>query len=79
MVKILPNTSFLPIPKSTPAGHTTAAPHLLWQVFPWYPRLEDKNNSSQSCSVRYAWTAPFGCGFMFWQKRLNQTPQFVTY
>ena len=36
MVKFLPNTGFLPIPKSAPAGHTTAASQLLWQVFPWY-------------------------------------------
>ena len=51
MVKVLPNTSFFPIPESAPAGHTTTAAHLLWQVFPWYPRLEGKDNSGQSCSI----------------------------
>ena len=56
MVKALPNTSFLPVPKSAPAGHTTAAAHLLWQVFPRYPCLEYKDNSGQSCPVRYTWT-----------------------
>src|SRR5699024_3638635 len=79
MVKALPNTSFLPVPKSAPAGHTTAAAHLLWQVFPQYPCLEYKDNSGQSCPVRYTWTASFGCGLMFWQKWFNLTPQFVAY
>ena len=79
MVKALPNTSFLPVPKSAPAGHTTAAAHLLWQVFPRYPCLEYKNNSGQSCPVRYTWTASFGPGLMFWQKWFNLTPQFVAY
>ena len=79
MVKALPNTSFLPVPKSAPAGHTTAAAHLLWQVFPRYPCLEYKDNSGQSCSVRYTWTASFGRGLMFWQKWFNLTPQFVAY
>ncbi len=79
MVKALPNTSFLPVPKSAPAGHTTAAAHLLWQVFPRYPCLEYKDNSGQSCPVRYTWTASFGCGLMFWQKWFNLTPQFVAY
>ena len=79
MVKALPNTSFLPVPKSAPAGHTTAAAHLLWQVFPRYPCLEYKDNSGQSCPVRYTWTASFGCGLMFWQKWFYLTPQFVAY
>ena len=79
MVKALPNTSFLPVPKSAPAGHTTAAAHLLWQVFPRYPCLEYKDYSGQSCPVRYTWTASFGCGLMFWQKWFNLTPQFVAY
>ena len=79
MMKALPNTSFLPVPKSAPAGHTTAAAHLLWQVFPRYPCLEYKDNSGQSCSVRYTWTASFGRGLMFWQKWFNLTPQFVAY
>ncbi len=79
MVKALPNTSFLPVPKSAPAGHATAAAHLLWQVFPRYPCLEYKDNSGQSCPVRYTWTASFGPGLMFWQKRFNLTPQFVAY
>ena len=79
MVKALPNTSFLPVPKSAPAGHATAAAHLLWQVFPWYPCLEYKNNSGQSCPVRYTWTASFGRRLMFWQKWFNLTPQFVAY
>ena len=79
MVKVLPNTSFLPVPKSAPAGHTTAAAHLLWQVFPRYPCLEYKNNSGQSCPVRYTWTASFGPGLIFWQKWFNLTPQFVAY
>ena len=79
MVKALPNTSFLPVPKSAPAGHTTAAAHLLWQVFPRYPCLEYKDNSGQSCPVRYTWTASFGRGLMFWQKWFNLTPQFVAY
>ena len=79
MVKALPNTSFLPVPKSAPSGHTTAAAHLLWQVFPRYPCLEYKNNSGQSCPVRYTWTASFGRGLMFWQKWFNLTPQFVAY
>ena len=79
MVKALPNTSFLPVPKSAPAGHTTAAAHLLWQVFPRYPCLEYKNNSGQSCPVRYTWTASFGRRLMFWQKWFNLTPQFVAY
>ena len=78
-MKALPNTSFLPVPKSAPAGHTTAAAHLLWQVFPRYPCLEYKNNSGQSCPVRYTWTASFGPGLMFWQKWFNLTPQFVAY
>ena len=60
MVKALPNTSFLPVPKSAPAGHTTAAAQLLWQVFPRYPCLEYKDNSGQSCPIRYTWTASFG-------------------
>ena len=79
MMKALPNTSFLPVPKSAPAGHTTAAAHLLWQVFPRYPCLEYKDNSGQSCPVRYTWTASFGRGLMFWQKWFNLTPQFVAY
>lgn len=79
MVKVLPNTSFLPVPKSAPAGHTTAAAHLLWQVFPRYPCLEYIDNSGQSCPVRYTWTASFGRGLMFWQKRFKLTPQFVAY
>ena len=79
MVKALPNTSFLPVSKSAPAGHATAAAHLLWQVFPRYPCLEYKDNSGQSCPVRYTWTASFGRGLMFWQKRFNLTPQFVAY
>ena len=79
MVKALPNTSFLPVPKSAPAGHTTAAAHLLWQVFPRYPCCEYKDNSGQSCSVRYTWTACFGRGLMFWQKWFNLTPQCVAY
>src|SRR5699024_9660582 len=79
MVKALPNTSFLPVPKSAPAGHTTAAAHLLWQVFPRYPCLEYKDNSGQSCPVRYTRTASFGPGLMFWQKWFNLTPQFVAY
>lgn len=79
MVKALPNTSFLPVPKSAPAGHTTAAAHLLWQVFPRYPCLEYKDYSGQSCSVRYTWTASFGRRLMFWQKWFNLTPQFVAY
>src|SRR5699024_2418013 len=79
MMKALPNTSFLPVPKSAPAGHTTAAAHLLWQVFPRYPCLEYKDNSGQSCPVRYTWTASFGRGLMYWQKRFNLTPQFVAY
>ena len=79
MVKALPNTSFLPVPKSAPAGHTTAAAHLLWQVFPRYPCLEYKDNSGQSCPVRYTWTASFGPGLMFWQKWFYLTPQFVAY
>ena len=79
MVKALPNTSFLPVPKSAPAGHTTAAAHLLWQVFPRYPCLEYKDNPGHSCPVRYTWTASFGCGLMFWQKWFNLTPQFVAY
>ena len=79
MVKALPNTSFLPVPKSAPAGHTTAAAHLLWQVFPRYPCLEYKDNSGHSCPVRYTWTASFGRGLMFWQKCFNLTPQFVAY
>ena len=79
MVKALPNTSFLPVPKSAPAGHTTAAAHLLWQVFPRYPCLEYKDNSGQSCPVRYTWTASFGRRLMFWQKWFNLTPQFVAY
>src|SRR5699024_6426041 len=79
MVKALPNTSFLPVPKSALAGHTTAAAHLLWQVFPRYPCLEYKDNSGQSCPVRYMWTASFGPGLMFWQKWFNLTPQFVAY
>ena len=78
-MKALPNTSFLPVPKSAPAGHTTAAAHLLWQVFPRYPCLEYKDNSGQSCPVRYTWTASFGRGLMFWQKWFNLTPQFVAY
>ena len=78
-MKALPNTSFLPVPKSAPAGHTTAAAHLLWQVFPRHPCLEYKDNSGQSCPVRYTWTASFGRGLMFWQKRFNLTPQFVAY
>src|SRR5699024_8784912 len=65
--------------KSAPAGHTTAAAHLLWQVFPRYPCLEYKDNSGQSCPVRYTWTASFGPGLMFWQKWFYLTPQFVTY
>ena len=79
MVKALPNTSFLPVPKSAPAGHTTAAAHLLWQVFPRYPCLEYKDYSGQSCPVRYMWTASFGPGLMFWQKWFYLTPQFVAY
>src|SRR5699024_10108672 len=79
MMKALPNTSFLPVPKSAPAGHTTAAAHLLWQVFPRYPCLEYKDNSGQSCPVRYTWTASFGPGLIFWQKWFNLTPQFVAY
>ena len=79
MVKALPNTSFLPVPKSAPAGHTTAAAHLLWQIFPRYPCLEYKDYSGQSCSVRYTWTASFGRRLMFWQKWFNLTPQFVAY
>ena len=78
-MKALPNTSFLPVPKSAPAGHTTAAAQLLWQVFPRYPCLEYKDNSGQSCPVRYTWTASFGRGLMFWQKWFNLTPQFVAY
>ena len=78
-MKALPNTSFLPVPKSAPAGHTTAAAHLLWQVFPRYPCLEYKDNSGQSCPVRYTWTASFGPGLMFWQKWFYLTPQFVAY
>ena len=78
-MKALPNTSFLPVPKSAPAGHTTSAAHLLWQVFPRYPCLEYKDNSGQSCPVRYTWTASFGRGLMFWQKWFNLTPQFVAY
>src|SRR5699024_8275506 len=74
-----PNTSFLPVPKSAPAGHTTAVAHLLWQVFPRYPFLEYKDNSGQSCPVRYTWTASFGPGLIFWQKWFNLTPQFVAY
>src|SRR5699024_2789321 len=65
--------------KSAPAGHTTAAAHLLWQVFPRYPCLEYKDNSGQSCPVRYTWTASFGCRLMFWQKWFYLTPQFVAY
>src|SRR5699024_9772384 len=79
MMKALPNTSFLPVPKSAPAGHTTAVAHLLWQVFPRYPCLEYKDNSGQSCPVRYTWTASFGPGLMFWQKWFDLTPQFVAY
>ena len=79
MVKAFPNTSFLPVPKSAPAGHTTAAAHLLWQVFPRYPCLEYKDYSGQSCPVRYTWTASFGPGLMFWQKWFYLTPQFVAY
>src|SRR5699024_4945777 len=79
MMKALPNTSFLPVPKSAPAGHTTAVAHLLWQVFPRYPCLEYKDNSGQSCPVRYTWTASFGPGLIFWQKWFNLTPQFVAY
>ena len=79
MMKALPNTSFLPVPKSAPAGHTTAAAHLLWQVFPRYPCLEYKDYSGQSCPVRYTWTASFGRRLMFWQKWFNLTPQFVAY
>src|SRR5699024_3332452 len=79
MVKAFPNTSFLPVPKSAPAGHTTAAAHLLWQVFPRYPCLEYKDYSGQSCPVRYMWTASFGPGLMFWQKWFYLTPQFVAY
>ena len=79
MVKALPNTSFLPVPKSAPAGHTTAAAHLLWQVFPRYPCLEYKDNSGQSCPVRYTWTTSFGRRLMFWQKWFYLTPQFVAY
>lgn len=78
-MKALPNTSFLPVSKSAPAGHATAAAHLLWQVFPRYPCLEYKDNPGQSCPVRYTWTASFGRGLMFWQKRFNLTPQFVAY
>src|SRR5699024_12564901 len=73
MMKALPNTSFLPVPKSAPAGHTTAAAHLLWQIFPRYPCLEYKDYSGQSCSVRYTWTASFGRRLMFWQKWFNLT------
>ena len=73
MVKVLSNTSFLPIPESAPAGH------LLRHVLPRYPRLENKDDSGQSCPVRYAWTASFGGGLMFWQKWFNLTPQFVAY
>ena len=79
MVKALPNTSFLPVPKSAPAGHTTAAAHLLRQVFPRYPCLEYKDNSGQSCPVRYTWTTSFGRRLMFWQKWFYLTPQFVAY
>src|SRR5699024_5720023 len=79
MVKAFPNTSFLPVPKSAPAGHTTAAAHLLWQVFPRYPCLEYKDYSGQSCPVRYTWTASFGRRLMFWQKWFYLTPQFVAY
>ena len=61
------------------SGHATAAAHLLWQVFPRYPCLEYKDNSGQSCPVRYTRTASFGPGLMFWQKWLYLTPQFVAY
>ena len=79
MVKVLPNTSFLPIPKSAPAGHSTAAAHLLRQVFSRYPCLEYKDYSGQSCPVRYAWTSSFGGWLMFWQEWFNLTPQFIAY
>lgn len=33
-VQMLPHTVGLPITQSTPTGHSAAAAHLLWQVFP---------------------------------------------
>ena len=79
MVKALPNTSFLPVSKSAPAGHATAAAHLLWQVFPRYPCLEYKDNSGQSCRSGIRGRPPLGVGLCFGKKRFNLTPQFVAY
>lgn len=79
MVKVLPNTSFLPILKSAPEGQFTAVAHLLRQIFPWYPCLENKDDSDQSCPVRYTSMASFGRRLIFWQEWFNLTPQFVTY
>ena len=78
MVKALPNTSFLPVSKSAPAGHATAAAHLLWQVFPRYPCLEYKDNSVKAARsgirgrLLWAWAYVLA-------KAVNLTPQFVAY
>ena len=74
----LPHPCFVPLLEATPAGHPGATSHLLGQHLPGDATLEDKQDAGESCPVVDAGPATFGLGRLFWQKRLDLFPQFIT-
>jgi hypothetical protein len=68
MVYFVPYAGFLPVSQSSPAGHSTAATHFLWQVFPSNAGFEHKQNSGQGGSVGDWFSARIPeSPFLLWQ------------
>jgi len=51
LVQSLPDTSLVPVAQSPPASHTTAAAHLLRQVFPVDAGLEYEQDADQRLAI----------------------------
>ncbi len=76
-MQCLPDAGVLPIAEPTPAGHTRATAHLLWQQLPLDARLEHKDDAGQAGAVRDTGSATLGLGWLRWQQRGDDGPEVV--
>src|SRR5258708_2221892 len=73
----LPNTKLLPVAKSSPANHSRATAHLLWQHLPRNPTAQDEYNARETCPVCKTRSSALGLRLSYRHKRLDQFPQSV--
>ncbi len=77
LLQALPDPGFVPFRQAPPAGHARLTTHLLRQVLPQYPRLEDEDNPRQRRTVGHP-RAPRDLRLWERQQRLDPTPHLIT-